>query len=732
MRLKLSPIPRLLLLSAVALQSCSTDEITIPKDELYVREFIKDFGIAPSDHDWNLAQHSSVTVITSTPTNIKVLADINGKRYLFADYRFVNGTQEIPVTIPKGVSNLIIQTPVRTVNAKVGSTVNLSARSRTVWEHENEEGYIDIALTEHRIFRTPAEVERYREILPEDYYNVGKVTQDFMFVSQGPFYIYPAYYKTNRYLSNIIGIYYYKEDGSLVTQDFFQLGNGNLMMYSSDESEKKGEETYGSYLLYNGEIKAPSGAQSYSAFTDEDWEYLRELIRYGKLFFVDNSFKIFSEFNHEIKDGNAIITGMYKSYQPVYGINNDESIPTNAIELSFQGIKVDIPEGQKFGMYIKLNTKEGPSDSGIDANHTYFFSESHLNTDYLWAPKPGENVSTKGDANTSNSEYLNADSSNPTKAIHAATFTREDGMIRLCFEDWYNSSYGFDSDFDLNDMVFYLAGVLGTEDNPTVDPNGEEPEPYEWIIAAEDLGGTYDWDFNDLVAGVQCVSTNYPIDSENAGQTDEDTKIEYTKVTVSPLASGGTLPIYLIYTGELYDPTNKTSTPLSNYVVNKEFHNWLGGTVSIPINVGSSVTAKGEEVTFYVPGAYTLSAHSKYSASDNKNNMGGFWVLVGSSNEPVNVPTTGGIGDLYELSTLPSGKDIHYVKHPIPDDDSALAPQMICVECTWLWPREQIDIRKAYPASSGNPGFENWVSNPSILGEWYGEGKYVTDAVVAK
>ena len=53
-----------MLLGAAAVTSCTVDEIPVPSEELYMREFIKEFGAIASDHDWNLAQHSSVTVQT--------------------------------------------------------------------------------------------------------------------------------------------------------------------------------------------------------------------------------------------------------------------------------------------------------------------------------------------------------------------------------------------------------------------------------------------------------------------------------------------------------------------------------------------------------------------------------------------------------------------------------------------------------------------------------------------
>lgn len=461
-----------ILIGAAAVTSCTVDEIPVPSEELYMREFIKEFGAIASDHDWNLAQHSSVTVQTATPTHVKIIAEVNGKRYLFADYHAVEGTKEIPVTIPKGVTNVIVRTPSRDITTTLGSTVDLrSQASRIVWEHDNEDGYFNVTTTENRIFRTPEEVLRYREKLPEGTHNIGEVTEDFMFVSQGPFIIYPAYYMTNRYLSNIIGIYHYDDDMNIVTQDFFRLGDGKLMTYTTEEESKSGSCTLGGWQ--QSTLNVPSGATKYEDFTDEDWSEIRRRIRNGEIYFENNDFKIFSDFNVELKDnGDAVISGLYRTYKAVYGQASNGSIPESAVELCFQGIRVDIPEGQKFGMYIKLKDKFGDPSWGIDPEHTYFFSESHLNTDYAWLPNEDSDINSKDDATTQNSTYYGVNHETPKHAVHAATFTREDGFIRLCFEDWYNNSQGdgFDSDFDLNDMVFYITGELGSDDNPTVTP----------------------------------------------------------------------------------------------------------------------------------------------------------------------------------------------------------------------------------------------------------------------
>lgn len=673
--------------TALLIAGCSAEPILPSKSEEYSREFIKNFGVFDQAHDWNHATRTSVTVTTSTPTDIKVCANFNGKLYSFGEYKNVDGKQTLNVDVPKGTTDLIVRANGQNKSVKAGGEVNLKPRgSRIVWEHgQDGKGPFDVTITENRIFRTPEEVLRYREFLPEKTNNVGKVTQDFMFVSQGPFYIYPAYYQTDQYLSNIIGVYYQDENNQIVTQDFFRLGDGKLMMYTAQETETEGSSQYYAYQLNEGAnnyIGVPSKATKFVDFTDEDWEFLREELRNGRLYFDGNAdFKIFTEFSHEFINNDVIIRGKYKKYSTVYSSN--QSIPEKAVGLAFQAIKIDIPVGQKFGMYIKLDKKMGQPDWGIDPKHTYFFSDSELNTDYLWLPKEGSDITTRDEAlgNPDLADYFGADSKNPIPAVHAATFTREDGMIRLCFEDWYNTQVTrFDSDFDLNDMVFYISGVIGTEDNPTVVPDDPEPEPetWEWIIACEDLG-TNDFDFNDVVFSVSGVEA--------------DVKTDTKTVTVKALASGGTLPVYIYYDGKMIVPDGAD---------NGEFHSWFGdGSYSTTTVINASgLHADGKTATVTVPADFTMECCLKVTEGES-GNMGGFKV---------------------EVKHL-DGSSIIQATNPNIDSEIGTAPQMICVPGTWHWPTENTHIRTVYEdfvnwCANGHDASLNWHENRAPSGYW--------------
>ncbi len=61
-------------------------------------------------------------------------------------------------------------------------------------------------------------------------------------------------------------------------------------------------------------------------------------------------------------------------------------------------------------------------------------------------------------------------------------------------------------------MMFFISSEIH-QDIPDVNDK-DKPEPYQWLIAAEDLAGTYDWDFNDAVFAVSATTI---VDGEENG-----------------------------------------------------------------------------------------------------------------------------------------------------------------------------------------------------------------------
>ncbi len=94
----------------------------------------------------------------------------------------------------------------------------------------------------------------------------------------------------------------------------------------------------------------------------------------------------------------------------------------------------------------------------------------------------------------------------------------DDTYSYICFDD--PDDNGNEGDKDYNDMVLYTPQQL------TPITHNET----EWTIACEDLGGTFDYDFNDIVFRVRHTAGN-----------------DYAYIF--PVAAGGTLPAHVYYQG---------------------------------------------------------------------------------------------------------------------------------------------------------------------------------------
>lgn len=748
-----------LLTTGIALSGCTTEQIEIPQSELYAREFIKQFGVVDPNHDWNNATQGSVTVVTSSPSHVEVLADIKGKRYIFADYQNVKGSETIKFTIPKGVSDLIVNVDGRQFKTTVGGTVTTTKSSRAIWEKHDSK--VEITRTDYRPL-TDEGVTAFQNYLPENQDNLGKVTQNFSFVSNGEFTIYPVYWQTNSY--NTLGIYYIDGD-EMVLVPFYTNKitpvdgtKGNLLYIKEDPltpnmadakdniplkdenkpmiipNDKLSDEL--NPLKYNN-----SGHDSFLDFTPEDWKtfkrrwlierrekdvwsfvsnyedyfdlrYITEIPNYwhhtNQLFLADILCEP-ADATH-VKITNIAI-GPFNNW--IYPGTSTNSHPGGEVKgWKSRGIHVKIAEGTKFGMYIRVwhgyPAEDKPTIDNVDIvrleldpttklpipdKYTRYYSEAKYNP-------------TEGGSNVFGATYM---------------YNAPTGNYRvLGFEDWGRDVH------DLNDMMFFITSIEPEKIPHVEDEDNPEPEKYEYLIAAEDLGGTCDWDFNDVVASVTTVSKNYTDDTAEDGTA----TYPYTEVTVTPLAAGGTLPVYLMYTGKVCTSKDDyESANVQNYMLVDEFHSWLTGreeAPTVPTNVGASASTKGKPVTFNVPGGdYTLGMHKKYESTDEgKNNMGGFWIIaINSKDTPFTLQT--GTGDLILQTSIPENKGITKIEAPAADHNvNSIAPQMICVGNDWLWPREGKKIHDAYV------GFNDWLNAPEN-GDWYGKDKY-NESLVTK
>lgn len=690
------------LLSSLLLQSCQQEPLRITAEEEYIREFYKTFKNVDPDHDWNLAQKSTVTVKTSVPSSIRVLADVKGTRYLFADYKDAQGTTEIPVTLPKGISDIIVSVNGQKFPSTLGATVDATSAKSRIIESGSNNGLLE-SWGEAPLRYFPASwIGDAMDVVPEEKDNIEreKIITDFSFVSEAgkPVTIYPVFWNTSS--SHVLGVYWLNEDGS-----FPWCKNEDQLNTQDVKAELSFANMQDLYYTRSGELNY---CKNYSEDADQatlKWQRTVGNCSYPHYFGVDENGSIQSD------------------YRPLPG-----TFRTKGITFTFS------KSGINFGFYIKVKDKgddkdnpiiipnqngvdetrypkktlERPADGGhcTDFDHI-IFSHTRRNKNYgrviykdnKYVPStpltnPDDKIS--GDYGKSTNYYIWGTPWNGQtdlkKYVGASFFetTNRDGvkLTFFAFEDWRNTP-------DLNDLIFLLDAEVTTIDEETGDEiKPEEPKPYTWIIAAEDLGGSFDWDFNDLVAEIQLL----PV-SENDK--------EYTKVTVKPLASGGFRPVYLMYTGKKYDVENDTEIDVKDYVVGGEFHSLFGGNHGTPTNVSKGSKKTAGDIVFYTPKGHTMAKpHVQY---DKENpNMGGFWVLSCEENKPLSGISANEA--LQEIKTIPEGQGINQVGAPDSNKEPT-SPQIMCLEAGWRWPLENKDIRHAYTT------FETWVTDQNKT-EW--------------
>ena len=231
----------------------------------------------------------------------------------------------------------------------------------------------------------------------------------------------------------------------------------------------------------------------------------------------------------------------------------------------------------------------------------------------------------------------------------AAVFYSYKGNMVLGFED--------DLDKDENDMLFLISAPV----DPPVELTTEEE--ITWIVACEDLGGTYDYDFNDLVFEVTLHTTTTET-IINQGNQGSGTVAFASEVLFRPLAAGGTLPAK-VYLGE---------TEIG------EIHALLGGSgtsTSTPINVGP----KGSSVSLSGLNPTQVDTGETYYTS-----------------------IAGVLEDIKIVVTNEGDKDATEITAPNQDKTSNI-PQMLLLPKGWDWPTEQTHIYNVYP------DFENWATD---------------------
>lgn len=239
---------------------------------------------------------------------------------------------------------------------------------------------------------------------------------------------------------------------------------------------------------------------------------------------------------------------------------------------------------------------------------------------------------------------------------HAASFQYNEQVV-FAMEDMR-----WGGDADVNDAMFIANGKFKKTDIPNIKP--VEPTAPTWVMACEDLGGTFDYDFNDLVFGLRMT----PVDGENS------------KLELVPLAAGGTLNAEIYYgatrVGEIHDLVRS------------------GAPTNVPLNVDPRTTAvAGTPVTL------AASISSSTSVNDIAANI----KIVVTKDEETSTNNKDEVNQ-YNIG-------YHWKQ------DGYEAPQVLLLSPGWEWPSEKTFICDIYE------DFATWVGDTGVQGSWVANKK---------
>ena len=550
-----SKLTALLAVSALAMTGCQDEEFGYEAEKIAYEKTFKDiYGKIDANQSWNMASANTITVGSVSTGDVEIFAK-NGTDYqLVASYKDVQSGQTLHFDALAGTSKVLVSDGLSAQEVNIGGTVNFASGTRAIMTGTNQG--ITIAATTNGDagcdadgyrYFTQEEITAYTTVAPEGEDNTKRVTCNFQMVSNGTFTIFPLYWETSSW-SNI-GVYYKDVNGDVHNVEIYKGKEGDDFQYYSNDAN--GDHSTGDY--------------GWVSFTHAH---------------------IVGALNFAHADGND-----YK--------------------LRSKGIKVTIPVGTVFGMYIDIQSNV--QDELADEWKWKNYSDAELNSSAYRS-------TTSGAANYINTQCIN-------KSL--AAFYTVNGRTYISFEDW-------NPDNDLNDMVFYLNGDLPTAIDKTAT---------EWLIACEDRSETKgDNDFNDIVFKVSHGTDN-------------------SYVNVTPVAAAGTYASYIYYG----DPTT-TGINLGEIHKLVDPSATISGTLYTQIN-GESIDREGSPIHVTVPTTFSLDQYlpsTDQTSNQKRNNYESFYIRserqdgTGTANAQIVFPSR---GDVPAMFCVPASWTIGGVKY---------------------------------------------------------------------
>lgn len=734
----------------------------------FAQDFRKTFGDIDPEQDWNLAERQFVTVSTQTESEVKIYAKVDDAYAIVGDYEGIKGTRTLGYDVVEGTTEIIVSDGKEGIKTTANGVVVFGQGTRgTAWEGTTEgvtvtklTGTTKINEVTYPGSKSPtdAEIQNVLTQVPEWQYNIsnGGIYSDFHYTSTGSFIIYPYYWNTSSI--NTVGIYYTDKNGEYHEVDIYT-ADGEVEYqetYSPLQTAPKRPNDWGIKLngSSNWETVPNDNFHLNNWSTETDASGLRPpFIEYWKsagnalgtaqiektinaaTFDTNKHYLVMIEARLMNESGNIDETGSvtfyandasivmtsdafnshdtYQGHSEIYSdmdgtkrmwvrckpdsngkikvgfnleniksnwfaFNNLKVFDAEHFDADYltgkkdnfyssvdrgQGIRVDIPEGVTFGMYVKK------TDTKYGTKAWTLYSEKQKNKDAKY----------------------NFDED---KFCYASTFYMGDQMF-IGLEDWPNG------DCDLNDFVLAFDGCKPIIIN-------EDPKTSTWLVACEDLGGSFDIDYNDVVFSVEHISGK-------------------TKAKLTPLAAGGTLASYIYF----QDPFDSNRDKCFG-----EIHQLFGATKVNSgeyeiINANSRYEKTAAPIEFDVAEDWTMAYYatgdgsgSAYTRNGKDVNMGGFEIrtLKSGSEAPYTLDINSGAfsgASKIQASVRNEGDNVPYIlcipysytRYNYPEAGKK-------ADYVWAWPVEYMTI--CDEAGNGPyPDFAGWVQEHKQNTDWY-------------
>ncbi len=703
--------------------------------EAYTRAFVKEFGEFKAQK-WSEAVSGVISVRTSKPTPVNVFADVDGQRFIFASFGALNGLQPIMVHIPNGVEELIVEADGVEYKTKLGEVLDLTEGSRYAVETEYVTGDIDnFKINVHgKVRKIRFGGTKFRDNWLR--YNSSDEAGFHLYNGQQNFC--NAIADTIK-MQNKLGLLLNTGTHCVPTKDTKSL---HLEVYPLFWRENVHGES--DYLLgiYYWHVDRPKQIKMID-FEELDFKDAISYKKNGTSEYVKSS------------------TGRQVPYDVTKLVAKD-SIAMEAVLLDLDcGAFADGKLSDYFfGFYIKSGLKPGYTE-GKGRNYTHITYQGNMHNGQAWGQDNYWDMPFRDVIYS----YTGAVVSTP-KSVTNARPDRADGLV------WgYNGENATQTDGAKRYMVNFMSQPLGNKTKPEdvdfsdviigysyadlstgVEHNsyGATYGAYPWYLAAEDLGSTDDWDFNDIVVNVYDLTTDFTKPYVSTRGRYPVPTIMGRRITVLPRATGATYPIYLMYDGEVAeDATDETHLSAlasdvfqkGTYVVGTEMHAWLGEPdYKKMLNTGLNDGYTGGAISFCVPlmkeGTEEINPHNPPQLCSGVNQgIRGFWVLV-DKEDAMRAELENTAFDVKPLDPLYYEDRVRVFRHvsqtknvlkPFagrlgegayrvdpPKESGSIAPQMLMCQYSWQWPVERANIGNVYSS------FRDWVAGKRTT--WHANG----------